>query len=466
MITNLVGLPQSYIVNERHVKALRASGLTDETIQSARVYSATSKQVHRLLGWPAGTGLVFDYGNGYWRAKLDTPQPDGKQYRAPADTYPRLYVPAALDASILQDPTQLMVITEGEKKAQRAVQDGLPCVAFPGAWGWSYGHKPGPELDRIPWQGRPVVIIFDADAAWNPQVALGEARLTHELHRRGAWVFVLRLPARRGDKVGLDDFLLCCGPERLLDLIPIEIRSSHVFPSRPTPILVIGGQDKREEKQRDPEKLAQCAVGEVTARFLWTSWGNPEPFALDRLCHSPLDPNKRRKGTRFVMFQGRVMVAVEGSKRYWPQAVFFYHALKKLVTKRGHRGKYKLSPIKPSWLPVWDALLRIEAGELPFDDVVLFGGIEGEVATAWLKVRRVRLLHHPNEDTLFDPWMIAALTQRPKAEVVAAWDWLVLYGYVEKSEASSDKTTFYRLGKDPHALERAMQHLGGLYEAM
>src|SRR5688572_20292327 len=97
MITNLEGLPTGSYVRDKHVAALRESGLTDETIRTARVYSATDRQMRALLKWPCGAGLVFDYGDGYWRAKLDVPQPDGKQYRAPANQPGRLYVPPMFD---------------------------------------------------------------------------------------------------------------------------------------------------------------------------------------------------------------------------------------------------------------------------------------------------------------------------------------------------------------------------------
>jgi hypothetical protein len=442
MLTNLVGLPRTYCVNEQHIKALRESGLSDETIQSARVYSATSKQVHRLLGWPAGTGLVFDYGDGYFRVKLDTPQPDRKQYRAPADTYSRLYVPGMLDASMLQDPTKVLIITEGEKKALRAVQDGLPCVSFPGVWSWSYEHKPSPALDRVAWQGRMVVLIFDADSAWNEQVMNAETRLIHELRERSAWVFVVRLPARTGDKVGLDDFLLCHGVDRLLDLHVNEIRVASTRQFR-HPLLIIGGQGLCEGNQSLPEKLAQGAVGETTARYLWTFWGNSEPFDMDRLCHSPLDPNKRRRGTRFATFKGRVLVAVEGSKSYWPQAVFWYHALKKTNEKRGHRGRYVMKKIKASWIPVWDGLLRIEAGELPFNYVAPFDGIEGEVLTAWRKINYVQRLRYPDAPTLFDPGMISLLVQRPKNDVIDAWSLLEVMGAVEEVASDGGRVRLY-----------------------
>lgn len=80
-------------------------------------------------------------------------------------------------------------------------------------------------LASIPWQGRPVYICFDSDAATNPGVRRAEVHLAEVLARHGAIVKVVRLPA--GDpgpdgtpaKVGLDDFLVDHGPDAFLDLL-------------------------------------------------------------------------------------------------------------------------------------------------------------------------------------------------------------------------------------------------------
>jgi hypothetical protein len=131
MLQNLASLPAGSYVTDRHVKELRESGLSDRTIQGAHVYSASNRQIQKLLGYPTGPGLVFLYGDGYFGVKLDVPQAKGKQYRAPKGQPSRVYIPTMLDSSRLEDLTETLIVTEGEKKALKAGQDGLTCVSFP-----------------------------------------------------------------------------------------------------------------------------------------------------------------------------------------------------------------------------------------------------------------------------------------------------------------------------------------------
>jgi hypothetical protein len=78
-LRNLESLPLNSYVTERHVAELRSSGLSDDTIRTARVYSADNRTTFRLLGYPSGPGLVFQYRDDYFRVKLDAKQSDGRQ---------------------------------------------------------------------------------------------------------------------------------------------------------------------------------------------------------------------------------------------------------------------------------------------------------------------------------------------------------------------------------------------------
>ena len=46
----------------------------------------------------------------------------------------QLYIPPALASLPAAD---LLVVTEGEKKAAKAVQEGIHCVAVQGVWSWA-----------------------------------------------------------------------------------------------------------------------------------------------------------------------------------------------------------------------------------------------------------------------------------------------------------------------------------------
>ena len=81
------------------------------------------------------------------------------------------------------------------------------------------------SLASIAWQGRPVFIAYDSDAATNPSVRKAEWHLAETLARHGAKVKVVRLPP--GDpgpdgtpaKVGLDDYLVSHGADAFRKLL-------------------------------------------------------------------------------------------------------------------------------------------------------------------------------------------------------------------------------------------------------
>jgi hypothetical protein len=204
---------------EPHRQKLLACGLTAETWSRARLHSGSPAEVREVLGYGVqGGGLVIPYDDGYARVRIDNPGPDGKRYRSPKDQGNRLYVPAILALSVLADPAIPLHVTEGEFKALKATHEGFPCLALPGVWSWKtrlHGKSfPIPDLDRVTWRGRKVVVVFDSDLADKPTVAWAEHALIQELRGRGAEVYVLRLPdGPKGAKVGLDDYLVAEGVE-------------------------------------------------------------------------------------------------------------------------------------------------------------------------------------------------------------------------------------------------------------
>ena len=86
------------------------------------------------------------------RCKLFPPVSDGQghtvRYYQRAGTPPRLYVPAPVRAA-LTDPAVPLLITEGEKKALKANQEGLASIAVGGLWNWRAGGRPIADLDGI-----------------------------------------------------------------------------------------------------------------------------------------------------------------------------------------------------------------------------------------------------------------------------------------------------------------------------
>src|SRR5262249_39296940 len=138
----------------------------------------------------------------YVRLKPDRPrQKDGKpvKYESPKGAGNLPYFPPGTLAA-LQDPMRPLVITEGEKKAAKADQEGFPCIGLVGVWGWQKkrqkdkgGRGTGVRelidwLASISWKLRTVYLCFDADTAEKRDVVNAAWHLGETLVRLGATV--------------------------------------------------------------------------------------------------------------------------------------------------------------------------------------------------------------------------------------------------------------------------------------
>jgi putative DNA primase/helicase len=292
----------------RHLAELRRSGLSDEQIARCGFYSATAPAtVQKLLNWKRYDGFLGDClaipffdaeskPTGYVRLKPDCPRKskeDGKpiKYESPKGAANRAYFPPGTRAA-LQDSTALFIITEGEKKAAAADQLGFACIGLVGVFGWQKKRakdkdgkpqgerEPIADLALIQWQGRPVHLCFDSDAATNPSVRRAECTIAEALARQGAIVKVIRLPQGvagpdgTAAKVGLDDFLLTHGQAAFRELM-----AAAVDPTPPEKGLT------PNEAADDPHRLARLFIGErcehaegLTLRSWreeWHRWDGP-----------------------------------------------------------------------------------------------------------------------------------------------------------------------------------------------
>ena len=168
-----------------HLADLRSSGLNDATIEDLGYYSGDADDVERILGWRVGPGLVVPYPcyDGmaiFCRVKPDdAPILDGgpAKYLSPKGASVRAYIPP-MTREALQDPQRPVIITEGEKKAAKADQEGFPCIGLAGVWCFrDKTHDLIPDLMSISWKDRPVQIVFDSDAATKPEVQDAAFRL-------------------------------------------------------------------------------------------------------------------------------------------------------------------------------------------------------------------------------------------------------------------------------------------------
>jgi putative DNA primase/helicase len=199
-----------------HLADLRASGLNDETIRLAGVYSLRPKDFTLFFNARKNLAnlesvLCFPYQGGeFARIKL-FPFPSildsrGKpmKYSQPSGTGARLYMPFEVkDAAVY--------ICEGEKKTLAAHQAGMNAAGIGGLWNWLTNGEPIDDLKLIEWDYREVVIIPDSDVFQRQDLLRAVYALGRELRERGAAVSVAEIPQPGQKKIGLDDYLVAGG---------------------------------------------------------------------------------------------------------------------------------------------------------------------------------------------------------------------------------------------------------------
>jgi putative DNA primase/helicase len=211
-------------LHEEALADLRKSGLSDATIVAAGLYTPPPGDLPRLLSLRLADKvrhvLVFPYDgvshgipmrrpDEFVRCKLFPPVSDGQghtiRYYQRAGTPPRFYMPERARAAFA-DPSVPLLITEGEKKALKANQEGLACIAVGGLWNWQASGKPIGDLDGIDWVERETVIVPDSDVWTRADLLQPVFAFGKELEARGAKIAVVKLPSgATGEKVGLDD---------------------------------------------------------------------------------------------------------------------------------------------------------------------------------------------------------------------------------------------------------------------
>ena len=223
------------MLQDHHKADLLRSGLSEETIKAATLHSADAQLAAGALnGRDVGPGLAFPYFDVQGRLALTRLKPDkppvskeGKtaKYLTAKDAGNRLYMPRTLPEGWHEDTNLPLIITEGEKKALKATQEGFPCIAVAGVWNFRTRNAKGQrvtlgDFDDIAWSRRTVFIAYDSDLAENPSVLKAEHGLAEILSKRGAQVLLCRLPAGPDDaKQGLDDFLVANPPSALQALL-------------------------------------------------------------------------------------------------------------------------------------------------------------------------------------------------------------------------------------------------------
>jgi len=206
-----------------HLADLRASGLTDDTIGAAGVYSISPRDIAHFFNLRRGvpteieTALCFPYQSAeFARIKLFPALPRMK-YAQPPRTGARLYMPFPVDGKPI-------IVCEGEKKTLAAYQAGFNAVGVGGVWNFLSNGKPIADLNLIQWDGRDAMIIPDSDVFGRVDLLRAIYVLGRELRALGATVLVAQIPQSGAAKVGLDDFLLPGGDVQQLEVFSLGHR--------------------------------------------------------------------------------------------------------------------------------------------------------------------------------------------------------------------------------------------------
>jgi hypothetical protein len=200
-----------------HLEDLRRSGLSDDTIARARLYSVRPNDIAKIATDPRITSLLaFPYTDEFTRYKVFPTNLKAKtktgsfRYLQLSQSGVHIYLPPGV-GMVLPNPTIPLGIVEGEKKALKGWQEGLMCLAIGGLYLWLTHGRLTPELKAINWRGRSVPLYPDSDVWKYARHDLRQAvyRLGCALEAEGAHVTVCVLPSGPGQtKQGLDDYLL------------------------------------------------------------------------------------------------------------------------------------------------------------------------------------------------------------------------------------------------------------------
>jgi len=259
-------------LDPNHLADLQKSGLSDETIEMMGAYSVRPADIPKEIGWnpeKVQSVLAFPYpGLNFTRFKVFPTYEDTKghkvKYLQRKNTGVHLYILPSVQA-VLSNSSMPLYFTEGEKKAAKAVQEGLPCIGLGGLWNWIEKGTGDTidEIDSIALVNREIGIIPDSDTWGRPDLQKAIYALAKELEQRGAKVSFIIIPQSGAEKAGLDDLLVKGGLEIFNRLDRINLK-------HPTMKRHLEWWKKRKQEKKDQRlmtTMSQNAANKVELTF-------------------------------------------------------------------------------------------------------------------------------------------------------------------------------------------------------
>jgi len=210
------------------IEDFKRSGISEDTIQKYidGDYLKGSKD-YWILYYPS---LQYDLKTAYYIKRLK--HPITSKYIKQKGQTSRIFRPINLKPETIFDTNEYLIITEGDKKAIKAVQEGFNCISIGGIWSWKC--KPEnldeesesiseqadiiPDLKNANFEGKTIYLCYDNDMWYKPQVKEALYKFAaYLIAEKSAKVYTIILP--RGNAKGLDDFLIWHNKKAFQELI-------------------------------------------------------------------------------------------------------------------------------------------------------------------------------------------------------------------------------------------------------
>ena len=200
-------MPTSLLLSDAHRRMLIEGSAISEDVIAERTYrtipgnETSALQALGFARYQCRAGLLIPVWSidseicGY-QLRPDIPRvlKSGRalKYETPTGSKLRIDVPPRVRPN-LGDPSRALWITEGAKKVDSLISQGIDAIGVLGVYGWrgtnsTGGKTASADWDSIALNGREIILAFDNDLYGNPKVHRALSEFAKFLARKGAEV--------------------------------------------------------------------------------------------------------------------------------------------------------------------------------------------------------------------------------------------------------------------------------------